>query len=118
MVGFGPEDDHFVAELTYNYGIGHYKLGNDFMVNVILFEQILAVPLIEVPDKTSGVMTAQVTVFECRVVISFLFSVKTKNCLCTSLRAGFGMKCVPVFQSQTQDLKTALTETTLLLGND
>uniref|UniRef100_A0A8C9EEE9 Glyoxalase domain-containing protein 4 n=1 Tax=Phocoena sinus TaxID=42100 RepID=A0A8C9EEE9_PHOSS len=31
MVGFGPEDDHFVAELTYNYGIGNYKLGNDFM---------------------------------------------------------------------------------------
>ncbi|XP_017204403.1 glyoxalase domain-containing protein 4 isoform X3 [Oryctolagus cuniculus] len=31
MVGFGPEDDHFVAELTYNYGIGSYKLGNDFL---------------------------------------------------------------------------------------
>uniref|UniRef100_H2QBT2 Glyoxalase domain containing 4 n=1 Tax=Pan troglodytes TaxID=9598 RepID=H2QBT2_PANTR len=31
MVGFGPEDDHFVAELTYNYGVGDYKLGNDFM---------------------------------------------------------------------------------------
>uniref|UniRef100_A0A2K6FBJ9 Glyoxalase domain-containing protein 4 n=1 Tax=Propithecus coquereli TaxID=379532 RepID=A0A2K6FBJ9_PROCO len=31
MVGFGPEDDHFVVELTYNYGIGDYKLGNDFM---------------------------------------------------------------------------------------
>uniref|UniRef100_A0A2K5Y3E5 Glyoxalase domain containing 4 n=1 Tax=Mandrillus leucophaeus TaxID=9568 RepID=A0A2K5Y3E5_MANLE len=31
MVGFGPEDDHFVAELTYNYGIGDYKLGNDFV---------------------------------------------------------------------------------------
>lgn len=46
MVGFGPEDDHFVAELTYNYGVGHYKLGNDFMVNGILFEQILAVPLL------------------------------------------------------------------------
>ncbi|XP_036196814.1 glyoxalase domain-containing protein 4 isoform X1 [Myotis myotis] len=30
MVGFGPEDDHFVAELTYNYGIKDYKLGNDF----------------------------------------------------------------------------------------
>lgn len=41
MVGFGPEDDHFVAELTYNYGIGDYKLGNDFMVNTILFQQIL-----------------------------------------------------------------------------
>lgn len=32
MVGFGPEDDHFVAELTYNYGVGEYKLGNDFLV--------------------------------------------------------------------------------------
>ncbi|XP_053503249.1 glyoxalase domain-containing protein 4 [Ictalurus furcatus] len=31
MVGFGPEDDHFVAELTYNYGVGEYKLGNDFL---------------------------------------------------------------------------------------
>ncbi|KAK0139648.1 Glyoxalase domain-containing protein 4 [Merluccius polli] len=30
MVGFGPEDDHFVAELTYNYGVGEYNLGNDF----------------------------------------------------------------------------------------
>lgn len=32
MVGYGPEDDHFVAELTYNYGVGEYKLGNDFLV--------------------------------------------------------------------------------------
>ncbi|KAJ7995575.1 hypothetical protein DPEC_G00246010 [Dallia pectoralis] len=31
MVGFGPEEDHFVAELTYNYGVGEYRLGNDFM---------------------------------------------------------------------------------------
>ncbi|XP_036264318.1 glyoxalase domain-containing protein 4 isoform X2 [Pipistrellus kuhlii] len=30
MVGFGPEDNHFVAELTYNYGIKNYQLGNDF----------------------------------------------------------------------------------------
>ncbi len=35
MVGFGPEDDHFVAELTYNYGVGQYHLGNDFLVNNI-----------------------------------------------------------------------------------
>lgn len=34
MVGFGPEDDHFVAELTYNYGVGEYKLGNDFLVRL------------------------------------------------------------------------------------
>ncbi|XP_005110015.1 glyoxalase domain-containing protein 4 [Aplysia californica] len=31
MVGYGPEDSHFVVELTYNYGIGNYKLGTDFM---------------------------------------------------------------------------------------
>ncbi|XP_037124100.1 glyoxalase domain-containing protein 4 [Syngnathus acus] len=31
MVGFGPEDDHFVAELTYNYGMAEYQLGNDFL---------------------------------------------------------------------------------------
>lgn len=30
MVGYGPEDKHFVVELTYNYGIDKYKLGNDF----------------------------------------------------------------------------------------
>ncbi|KAK6184475.1 hypothetical protein SNE40_001871 [Patella caerulea] len=30
MVGYGPEDDHFVVELTYNYGLGSYKVGNDF----------------------------------------------------------------------------------------
>lgn len=32
MVGYGPEDNHFVVELTYNYGIGSYKLGDDFKV--------------------------------------------------------------------------------------
>ncbi|XP_029467955.1 glyoxalase domain-containing protein 4 isoform X2 [Rhinatrema bivittatum] len=31
MVGFGPEDHHFVVELTYNYGVGDYRLGNDFL---------------------------------------------------------------------------------------
>lgn len=30
MVGYGPEDSHFVIELTYNYGINNYQLGNDF----------------------------------------------------------------------------------------
>uniref|UniRef100_H2YQ11 VOC domain-containing protein n=1 Tax=Ciona savignyi TaxID=51511 RepID=H2YQ11_CIOSA len=31
MIGYGCEDDHFVCELTYNYGIGDYPLGNDFL---------------------------------------------------------------------------------------
>lgn len=31
MVGYGPEDTHFVVELTYNYGVTHYEQGNDFL---------------------------------------------------------------------------------------
>lgn len=31
MVGYGPEDTHFVMELTYNYGVTHYERGNDFL---------------------------------------------------------------------------------------
>ncbi|KAL7053140.1 hypothetical protein AAHC03_025669 [Spirometra sp. Aus1] len=30
MIGYGPEDTHFVLELTYNYGISGYRHGNDF----------------------------------------------------------------------------------------
>lgn len=30
MIGYGPEDTHFVLELTYNYGVKSYKRGNDF----------------------------------------------------------------------------------------
>lgn len=32
MVGYGPENSHFACELTYNYGIGEYSLGNDILV--------------------------------------------------------------------------------------
>ncbi|GAB0087177.1 Glyoxalase domain-containing protein 4 [Sergentomyia squamirostris] len=30
MIGFGAESDFFVVELTYNYGVKLYELGNDF----------------------------------------------------------------------------------------
>ena len=36
MIGYGPEDNHFVMELTYNYGIKQYKRGNDFQVKRII----------------------------------------------------------------------------------
>ena len=36
MVGYGPEDNHFVVELTYNYNISNYKLGNDFQVVFVM----------------------------------------------------------------------------------
>lgn len=32
MVGYGSEDNHFVVELTYNYGIKSYRRGNDYQV--------------------------------------------------------------------------------------
>ncbi|ESO97731.1 hypothetical protein LOTGIDRAFT_181699 [Lottia gigantea] len=41
MVGYGPEDNHFVVELTYNYGLGFYKIGNDFHGITIKSNRIL-----------------------------------------------------------------------------
>lgn len=31
MIGYGPESEHFVLELTYNYDIESYKFGNDLV---------------------------------------------------------------------------------------
>lgn len=31
MIGYGPEHTHFIMEVTYNYGIKSYKLGNEFV---------------------------------------------------------------------------------------
>ncbi|CAH0390606.1 unnamed protein product [Bemisia tabaci] len=31
MVGYGSEDNHFVVELTYNYNVPSYDLGNDYL---------------------------------------------------------------------------------------
>ncbi|XP_034994810.2 glyoxalase domain-containing protein 4 [Zootoca vivipara] len=42
MVGYGPEDNHFVAELTYNYGIGDYRLGIDFLGMTIVSSQAVS----------------------------------------------------------------------------
>ncbi len=35
MIGYGKEQSYFVLELTYNYGIKSYKLGNDFQVGLL-----------------------------------------------------------------------------------
>ena len=32
MIGYGAEDSSFVCELTYNYEVGKYAMGNDFQV--------------------------------------------------------------------------------------
>ena len=41
MVGYGAEDSHFVVELTYNYNISSYKLGNDFQGITIQSSEVL-----------------------------------------------------------------------------
>nr|CAI5841450.1 unnamed protein product [Callosobruchus analis] len=41
MVGYGPEDKHFVIELTYNYGIHSYEKGNDFISITVKSKQAL-----------------------------------------------------------------------------
>lgn len=30
MIGYGPESNHFVIELTYNYGVKSYEFGKPF----------------------------------------------------------------------------------------
>jgi len=47
MIGYGAEDNHFVLELTYNYSVGQYKLGNDLQYIKIslrpdVFQKILS----------------------------------------------------------------------------
>lgn len=42
MIGYGSEDNHFVVELTYNYGIGEYCLGNDFLELTVQSSQAVA----------------------------------------------------------------------------
>uniref|UniRef100_A0A8C8SJW7 Glyoxalase domain-containing protein 4 n=1 Tax=Pelusios castaneus TaxID=367368 RepID=A0A8C8SJW7_9SAUR len=42
MVGYGPEDDHFVAELTYNYGVGEYRPGSDFLGMTVVSSQAVS----------------------------------------------------------------------------
>jgi len=41
MIGYGSEDDNFVVELTYNYGINSYKKGNEFLGITIRSDSIL-----------------------------------------------------------------------------
>jgi hypothetical protein len=41
MIGFGDEDNHFVLELTYNYGINSYKLGNDLTAIALESQKVI-----------------------------------------------------------------------------
>uniref|UniRef100_A0A0X3PNB0 Glyoxalase domain-containing protein 4 n=1 Tax=Schistocephalus solidus TaxID=70667 RepID=A0A0X3PNB0_SCHSO len=58
MIGYGPEDTHFVLELTYNYGISGYKHGNDFKAVHInsseVFERLKK--LLNAPELNDGII--------------------------------------------------------------
>ncbi|XP_066602947.1 glyoxalase domain-containing protein 4 [Prorops nasuta] len=41
MIGYGPEDTHFVVELTYNYGVKQYEQGNDFQGITIRSKEVI-----------------------------------------------------------------------------
>lgn len=41
MIGYGPESKHFVIELTYNYGVTNYDLGNDLQGITIRCNQVV-----------------------------------------------------------------------------
>lgn len=60
MVGYGPEDNHFVVELTYNYGIKEYLLGNDFQGFTIQSQELFAKASASgwpVNDVSSGIIS-------------------------------------------------------------
>ena len=61
MVGYGSEDDHFVIELTYNYGIREYKRGNDFKSITIespsVFERFGMVNYIQQTQEDGSILT-------------------------------------------------------------
>ncbi|XP_017004392.2 glyoxalase domain-containing protein 4 [Drosophila takahashii] len=64
MVGYGPESSHFVIELTYNYGVSSYEMGNDFGGVTIHSKDILSraaehsYPVTQVPGKPGSLLTS------------------------------------------------------------
>ena len=54
MIGYGKEDEHFVAELTYNYGVRTYKPGNVHIASLIKSSEVFSkVRIVTVPFKSS-----------------------------------------------------------------
>jgi len=53
MIGYGVEDTNFVLELTYNYGIDKYELGNDFLGLHIESSEVFAASGGEVTEEGS-----------------------------------------------------------------
>ncbi|XP_039497998.1 glyoxalase domain-containing protein 4 [Drosophila santomea] len=64
MVGYGPESSHFVIELTYNYGVNSYEMGNDFGGVTIHSKDILSraaehsYPVTQVAGKAGSLLTS------------------------------------------------------------
>ncbi|KAK0428408.1 hypothetical protein QR680_010787 [Steinernema hermaphroditum] len=55
MIGYGSEDNHFVIELTYNYEIGSYRLGNDYKGIYIESDELLS----KLKEQNLGAATSE-----------------------------------------------------------
>jgi len=58
MIGYGPEDTNFVLELTYNYTVGSYKLGNDLSSLSLTLPQKTFQAVKAVDAESQGYVTA------------------------------------------------------------
>ncbi|XP_063680186.1 glyoxalase domain-containing protein 4-like [Bolinopsis microptera] len=70
MIGYGVEDTNFVLELTYNYGIDKYELGNDFLGLHIESSDVFAAAKEEVTGNGSKMLESP---------DGYLFHLENKN---------------------------------------
>lgn len=73
MIGYGPEEENFALELTYNYGIDAYKNGNDLQYICLQLdvEDTKAKAEAEGEDRGESVSTQEL----CRLNVRFFTDV-------------------------------------------
>jgi len=83
MIGYGDEDNHFVIELTYNYGLKSYAMGNDLVNIGVHSKSILtnaakySIPVIKHNDGTNIVVDPN----------GYLFSITEKDAVSDSIQS-------------------------------
>jgi len=85
MMGYGAEDTNFVVELTYNYTIGSYKLGNDFQGLTISVPESFVAKFEEIDQDKNGYVAAP-DGYRFYYEKGKDFRIKTVKLACTSLK--------------------------------
>ncbi|PNH04783.1 Glyoxalase domain-containing protein 4 [Tetrabaena socialis] len=82
MIGYGEEDSNFVLELTYNYGVKSYDLGNDFDGIVVrstpVYDNVVAKGL-GTPLSAAGAGSSPATALELAAPGGYRFLVLRSN---------------------------------------